>query len=119
VLYAGRLEPGKGAVVFAHAIPHVARQFPNARFVFLGADRHSVTGGSQKAELKAFLVSEGVASQVEFHRHARSEVFREHYRKASVFVMPSLFENCPYTLLEAMACVQTPLWQATHMECKR
>jgi glycosyltransferase involved in cell wall biosynthesis len=104
VLYVGRLEPRKGAVTFAEAIRDIARQFPMARFVFLGADRYSAGGASQKAELQSYFETEGVAGRVEFHGNASPEEFRKHYRRATVFVMPSLFENCPYTLLEAMSC---------------
>ena len=103
VLYVGRLEPRKGAVVFGHAIPFIARRCPEARFVFLGADRLSTNGGSQKAELQAYMQAQGVTDRVSFRGHAPPDVFREYYRRASVFVMSSLFENCPYTLLEGMA----------------
>jgi glycogen(starch) synthase len=104
VLYVGRLEPRKGAITFARAVPPIACQFPLARFVFLGADRYSVGGTSQKAELQSYFEHEGMADRVEFHGHAPPEEFRKHYREAAVFVIPSLFENCPYTLLEAMSC---------------
>jgi glycosyltransferase involved in cell wall biosynthesis len=104
VLYVGRLEPRKGAVVFAHAIPIIARACPGVRFLYAGVDRSSAWGHSQKAELEQYLNQEGLADRVRFQGHASPEVFREYYRRATVFVMPSLFENCPYTLLEAMAC---------------
>lgn len=103
VLFVGRLQPMKGVLVFADAIPLIAEACPGARFLFVGADRSSRNGTSQRQELQARFANEGIR-QVAFEGHAGPEVFRDHYRRASVFVMPSLFENCPYTLLEAMAC---------------
>jgi glycosyltransferase involved in cell wall biosynthesis len=104
ILYVGRLESRKGAVLFSKAIPIIAMEFPDSRFIFLGGDRLSKSGISQRAELKNQLAKEGFLNQVEFHGHAPPEVFRDHLRNATVFVMPSMYENCPYTLLEAMAC---------------
>jgi len=98
------LESLKGAMVFAQAIPIIAKACTNVRFVFLGADRPNPSGTSQQAELEAYLEQVGVINLVQFHGHASQETFRDFYRRATVFVMPSLFENCPYTLLEAMAC---------------
>lgn len=106
ILYVGRLEHRKGALVFGRAIPLIARQFPHAQFIYLGADRPGPSGGSTRTELLGYFEREGVLNQVQFHDHASPEVFREFYRCATVFVMPSLFENCPYTLLEAMSCAK-------------
>ncbi len=64
----------------------------------------SEDGTSQKSQLDRYFVQEGLMDRVEFHGHASPEVFLSFYRQASVFVLPSLFENIPYTLLEAMSC---------------
>jgi glycogen synthase len=104
VLYVGRLEPLKGAVVFAKAVPFISKEFSKARFVFLGVDRSARDGTSQKVQLERFFIKENIMDQVEFHGHDTPDVFLSYYRKAAVFVMPSLFENSPYTLLEAMSC---------------
>jgi len=104
VLYVGRLEERKGALVFAQAIPQIANAIPQAKFIFLGADRASKKGQSQQGELLQFFEQSGVQERVEFYGHASPEVFLSFYRKASVFVLPSLFENSPYTLLEAISC---------------
>jgi glycogen(starch) synthase len=104
VLYVGRLEPLKGAVIFAKAIPFIRKEFSKARFIFLGVDRSAEDGTSQKAQLERFFIQESVMDHVEFHWHDTPDVFLSYYRKAAVFVMPSLFENSPYTLLEAMSC---------------
>jgi glycosyltransferase involved in cell wall biosynthesis len=103
VLFVGRLEPRKGGLVFANAIPRIAQACPGAHFVFVGADGSNRNGTSHREELLARFEKEGIR-QVVFEGHAAPEVFRDHYRRAAVFVLPSLFENCPYTLLEAMAC---------------
>ncbi len=104
VLYVGRLESLKGAPVLAQAIPLISHAIPQAKFIFLGADRISKNGQSQRAELQQYFDQAGVQERVEFHGHDSPEVFLSFYHQASVFVLPSLFENSPYTLLEAMAC---------------
>ena len=104
VLYVGRLEPRKGADTFAQAIPLVAEQCPGADFVFLGSDRRGADGTSQRAALETYLWDRGLAEKVRFVGHEPPEVFLEFYRRAAVVVVPSRYENCPYTLLEAMAC---------------
>jgi len=104
VLYVGRLEPLKGAMAFAKAIPFIARECPKVRFVFLGADRVAEDGTSQKSKLEGYFAQEGIRGRVEFHGHDTPEIFLSFYKRASVFVLPSLFENSPYTLLEAMSC---------------
>ncbi len=109
VLYVGRLEPRKGADTFMQAIPHVAEACPGADFVFLGSDRRGANGTSQKAALETFLRDRGLAEKVRFVGHEPPEVFLEFYRRAAVVVVPSRYENCPYTLLEAMACAKPVL----------
>jgi glycosyltransferase involved in cell wall biosynthesis len=104
VLFVGRLEHLKGADTFMQAIPLVARKRPDVRFVFVGSDRRSQSGGSQKAEILSYLAERGLIDQVVFQDHAEQQVFLDYFRKATVCVVPSRFENCPYTLLEAMAC---------------
>jgi len=104
VLYVGRLEAMKGAPVFGQAIPLIADAFPKAKFTFLGKDHLAKSGQSQQLELQHFFAQAGLQEHVEFHGHSSPEMFLSFYRQASVFVLPSLFENSPYTLLEAMAC---------------
>ncbi len=106
VLYVGRLEERKGALFFANAIPAIASVVPQAKFLFLGTDRFAKDGGSQKTALLRSFENQGLQDRIEFHDHASPEVFRSFYRRAAVFVLPSLFENSPYTLLEAAACAK-------------
>jgi len=106
VLYVGRLDGIKGASVFAEAIPTIALAFPQAKFIFLGADRADKQGGSQKETLLRSLEQNGLQEKVHFYGHNSPEVFLSFYRQAAVFVLPSFFENCPFTLLEAMSCAK-------------
>ncbi len=102
-LFVGRLERLKGATVLAHAIPKIAAAQPSANFVLAGPDRTSPTGGSQMEEILAYLNHRGVAGRVVFTGPADSASLRGYYHRAAVSVVPSLFENCPYAVLEAMA----------------
>jgi len=106
ILYVGRLEPSKGAMVFAEATLKIASEFPQAEFTMIGADRLSKAGGSQKGELQDFFMRHGLSHRVQFFGHDSPESYANHYRNATLFIMPSLLENCPYTLLEAMSCAK-------------
>ncbi len=104
VLCVGRLEPRKGADVFAAALVKAARREPRLRFVFLGADRRARSGASQRTEIRNLLAESGVLDKVEFHDHADMDTFVRFYQASDICVIPSLFENAPYTVLEAMSC---------------
>ncbi|MFQ6096834.1 MAG: glycosyltransferase family 4 protein [Armatimonadota bacterium] len=90
----GRLTPQKGHSVLLDAAPAVLREHPDALFVLIGEGESRQALSEQADRL-------GVANRVRFLGH-REDVARL-YRLMRAFVLPSLWEACPYVLLEAMA----------------
>ena len=105
VLYAGKVAPRKGIAVLAEAIPLIVRRVPQVRIVVVGSDHPTATGtGSSKQEMLERLTQAGVASRVTILPPTDRAGLVRLYHGAHVFVQPSLWENFPYTSLEAMAC---------------
>jgi len=106
ILYVGRLSRLKGVETLAQAFAAVRRLCPGARVRFVGNDHPSGPGGtSMLAHLRRLLQQAGVPDEdVEFtgplHRASLPAV----YRQSAVCVVPSFYESCGYTCLEAMAC---------------
>jgi glycosyltransferase involved in cell wall biosynthesis len=88
VLFAARSDPVKGADVLFQAVPLVRGDFPDAEFHFVGCQ--------PKADISKL-------QGVRFHRFVPKHQLREHYRRAAVCVVPSLWDNSPNTVYEAMA----------------
>jgi glycosyltransferase involved in cell wall biosynthesis len=104
VLHVGRLERAKGVTVLANAIPQVLRAVPNARFVFIGDDRPTARGTSQRTELESHLVATGARDRVEFLGGVDQPTLWKWYRRADICVVPSmLYESFSYTCAQAMA----------------
>jgi glycosyltransferase involved in cell wall biosynthesis len=106
VLYVGRLERRKGVETLIDAWAGVLRAAPRARLRLVGKDHPSgPDGGSMKTHLQKRLAAGGVsAKSVEFVGGVDRSELPAIYRSATVCVIPSLYENFPYTCLEAMAC---------------
>ncbi len=68
ILHVGRLERVKGVEVLAQSIPPVVRQFPQARFVFIGADRPDGQGSTWMRRLQAYFEEQNVAGHVQTAR---------------------------------------------------
>ena len=98
ILVVGRVERLKGQDLLIEALPAILEAVPEAHLRVVGAD-----GGT--AEQLALRARElGVSAAVAFEgARARAELPGT-YRSASVCVVPSRFENFPYTCAEAMAC---------------
>ncbi len=98
ILVAGRVERMKGQDVLIEALPAILRAVPSAHVRLVGAD-----GGASAAVAKRSREL-GVESAVSFEGAVARHDLPAVYRSASVCVVPSCFDNFPYTCLEAMAC---------------
>lgn len=98
ILYVGRLEYRKGTHVLIRAIPGILKKFPRTKFVFIGSD----------CGMKNYLLDKvnefGVNENVEFIGQLPREELIPYYHESSFCIVPSLWENHPYVILEAMAC---------------
>lgn len=95
--YVGRLMPEKDLKTWLRAAGIVAKQFPTARFVLVGEGRDEST----LQELTTLAGSLGIADQVIFPGYRRS--LQSVYASFDLFVLSSLREGLPNSILEAMA----------------
>jgi glycosyltransferase involved in cell wall biosynthesis len=104
VLFAGRLEARKGVYYLMEAIPKVLSVFPRARFVLIGRDTNTAAGRkSVLAELKRMLQKSGFSDKVTFIPAVPNTEMPSYYRSADICVLPSLYDNAPFTCIEALA----------------
>jgi glycosyltransferase involved in cell wall biosynthesis len=106
ILYVGRLERNKGLETIAATMPIVLQKVPTAEFWFVGSDSVDHDGVKWRDKLCA-AVEPARLGQLRFKELTRGQM-PEAYREAAVCILPSVWENCPYALLEAMACA-TPV----------
>src|SRR5262249_7479366 len=96
----------KGINYLVQAIPGILQACPNTEFVIIGADTNNAKGGqrSVRADLQDFLNRHRILSKVRFVDRVPLTELASYYRSADVCVVPSVYDNSPYTCLEAMAC---------------
>jgi glycosyltransferase involved in cell wall biosynthesis len=94
VASAGRLSPEKGVIFFLQAVPELRRQFRNARFVIFG-------NGRLRGQLEEVARRLGVSAAVSFAGHVPD--FPLLLPGIDLLVNPSLAEQMPNVVLEAMA----------------
>ncbi len=105
VLFIGRLEQRKGVHYLIDAIPQVVRNNPRVHLYLLGADTMTgPRGTSVLAELKSKLQQSGCANHVTFIPPVKHLEVASYIRSADICVVPSLYDNAPFTCLESMAC---------------
>jgi len=95
--YVGRIMPEKDLETWIRSAAMVAKQYPKATFVLVGEGRDGTTLDG----LKALAASLGIAEQLIFPGFRRD--LPQVYAAFDVFVMSSLREGLPNSILEAMA----------------
>ncbi len=109
VLYVGRLEERKGIHYLIESIPHIlagmADDHLSVRFVIIGSDTATAAGHQPVLpQLEQALSKSGCAGNVIFLPHVPLSDMPAYYRSADICIAPSLYDNAPYTCLEAMSC---------------
>ena len=98
-LFVGRLIRGKGVDHLLHAAASVM-----SRPEYAGSMRITILGdGPQRAELEILADELGLASAVEFVGLVHPDAIWTHYEGADVFVLPTLHDNWPLVVMEAMS----------------
>ena len=96
VMFVGRMISKKGITVLIKAIPEVLRRVAEARFVFVG--------GGDLLHYRKIIKDMGISDEsFSFTGHVGYFQRPQILRRATVFVNPSLFENCSLSILEAMS----------------
>jgi glycosyltransferase involved in cell wall biosynthesis len=99
VLYTGRIEHRKGTLDLLQSIPAVASTFPDVKYLVVGGRHNSIDDKT----LNETLNRPGVGEHTELVGHVQWQQLADWYRRASVFVMPSLYETFGISVIEAMA----------------
>jgi len=97
ILFVGRIAQEKGLMYLIKAIPRVTKVFPSISVLIVGDDQ-----GIQENLMKA-AENLGVEKIVHFLGPKFGYELARTYRKARVFVLPSLYETFGLAILEAMA----------------
>lgn len=105
ILYVGRLAKRKGVHTLIEAIPQIIDAHPATKFLFVGPDMMLPnSGGSMKAELLARAATQNISNKVQFLPPQSRKDLIKIYQASNLCVVPSFYDNYPYTCLEAMAC---------------
>ena len=105
VLFVGRLEDRKGIHSVADAVPEVCRRIDSCEITLIGRDTPFLKGySSAKQYLMEKWQAQECLEHVTFIDHLPREEMVSHYQSHDIVWVPSLYDNSPFTCLEAMAC---------------
>ena len=101
ILYLGRLELRKGIVEWLDAAVRLAQENSSLRFEFVGSDHLDAQLGGSGGSARR--VPAGLRSRFRFHDQRNRGELGQLLARAKLVVVPSRWENFPYTCIEAMA----------------
>jgi glycosyltransferase involved in cell wall biosynthesis len=99
ILFLGRLNPLKGPQHLLEAAPSILKEFPDASFVFVGADQsgYSETLRTQASKLGITRAVRFLGPIYDFQQKMQA------YASATVFVLPTTYEGTSQAIFEAMS----------------
>ncbi len=96
ILFLGRLAPKKRASDLIRAFSKIADEFPKSDLIIVGT-------GPKQDHLVELATNLGISNRVSFEGRVSEDAIPRYYASAAVFVLPSIWEGHPLTLLEAWA----------------
>lgn len=103
LIFVGSLEERKGVLVLASALNIVLKKYPNLRVQFIGKDTNRNRQNISTKQLICNIVDDKYKSNIDFLGQIPNSSLNYYLNSAKVGVFPSLFDNFPYVVLEAMA----------------
>jgi glycosyltransferase involved in cell wall biosynthesis len=97
IIWVGRFVLGKGVEYLIEAFSQIQKKIPDIRLVLVGE-------GPEKSRIEQKIQDAHLQSSVVIIDFLENSELPGFYRNSNVFVLPSLMEGVPRTLLEAMSC---------------
>lgn len=97
VLYLARLAPRKRPLHFVHAAAQLAAEYPRARFTLLGPDE------GEGDAVRAAIAESGFEDRIRWEGPVLMTDATARMQEASLYVLPSVDEPYPMSVLEAMS----------------
>lgn len=97
LLFVGRLVEGKGLLTLIRALPNIRAMCPAVRLTIIG-------DGPERERLGEAVLSSDVAASVLFVGALEHSALAEHFRRATLLVLPSLQEGFGLVVVEALGC---------------
>jgi len=98
IFFSGRMEPRKGIHLCKEIAASILKRY-EVSFVFAGQDLFNYMSD----ELLPYLRGEDLRGSVHYVGKLDLTDVRSFLSQADIFLLPSLWENCPYSCLEAMS----------------
>lgn len=99
ILFVGRLAPQKGVEFLLASSFAVRNSKPNARWIIIG---DHIASHMTRPVYERVLNEGGSRDHIQFLGEIPHHDIESYYRAADCLIVPSLFEGCPYVVLEAM-----------------
>ncbi len=96
ILFVGRFHPQKGLFYLIEAVAQVVKKYPDIKVLMVGS-------GAQEQELRTRITAMNLDPYFEFAGHLQGPEKVRAFKSSHLFVLPSLYEGQPLTLLEAWA----------------
>jgi len=97
ILWIGKYVPGKGVEYLLRGFQLFSKDFPDYTLLMIGR-------GPQKEDCLRMVEDLGLTEKVILRDFVQNKDLPEIYQESCLFVLPSLEEGVPRTILEAMAC---------------
>lgn len=107
LLFVGRLEVNKGICILIQGLKKIFQEVKDFQCLIIGRDTPTApdNSGSMKKYLQKMISKYNIESgKLVFIDHIERSELIKYYQSAYLGVFPSLWENCPYTVLESLAC---------------
>ncbi len=99
VFFANRMEERKGIHLMRDMCFHVMKKYPHVHFVFAGADLFDY----MDRKILPFIRKNRLGKRFHYLGKVDLPTVRAVLKHIDVFLIPSLWENCPYSCIEAMS----------------
>ena len=102
LLFVGSLEERKGVLVLARALNLVFEKYPTLKIRFIGKDTNRNEKNISTKQFVYEIINSNYHSNIEFVGQIPNNELNPYLNISKVGIYPSLFDNFPYAVLEAM-----------------